>query len=284
MITIENIREMQEWSERERRAGGRIAFVPTMGFLHDGHLELVREGKKRGDRLVVSIFVNPAQFGPQEDFAGYPRDLERDKRLLESEGVDVIFHPAVDEMYPAGYQTYVEVEKLGRFLCGALRPGHFRGVATILVKLFNSVRPHTVVLGAKDYQQLRIVQRMVEDLNFPIEVVGHPIVREKDGLAMSSRNAYLADEERQAALSLSRSLKKAESLVRSGETQSRRIVEAIQAEIEKEPLARLEYARVCHPESLEEVERIDGSALLALAVRVGKARLIDNALLTRRVG
>lgn len=280
MRVIESIREMQEWSERERYAGKRIAFVPTMGFLHEGHRQLVRDGRKRGDRLVVSIFVNPTQFGPREDFAAYPRDFESDRRLLEKEGTDILFYPASSEMYPDGYGTYVEVEKLSHLLCGAFRPGHFRGVTTVLTKLFGIVRPHVVVLGAKDYQQLQIVRRMVEDLNFAIEVVGHPIVREKDGVAMSSRNAYLSREERQAALSLSRGLAKARSLVREGERESRRIVEAAWAEIRKEPLARVEYVRLCDPESLEEVERLDGSALLALAVWVGKARLIDNTLLT----
>lgn len=284
MRVIERIKEMQEWSERERCAGKRIAFVPTMGFLHDGHLELVRDGRKRGDRLVVSIFVNPTQFGPQEDFAAYPRDFERDRKLLDQGGTDILFYPASSEMYPDGYRTYVEVEKLSHFLCGAFRPGHFRGVTTVLVKLFSIVRPHVVVLGAKDYQQLRIACRMVEDLNFAIEVVGYPTVREEDGLAMSSRNAYLNQEERRAALSLSRSLKKAEALVLEGERESRRIVEVVRSEIDKEPLARLEYVQVCDPESLEEVERIDGNAVLALAVRVGRARLIDNALLKGRRG
>lgn len=281
MRVIESLREMQEWSERERCAGKRVAFVPTMGFLHQGHLELVRDGRKRGDRLVVSIFVNPAQFGPKEDFAAYPRDFERDHRLLEMERVDVLFHPIGAAMYPEGHQTYVEVESLSPLLCGAFRPGHFRGVATVLVKLFHIVRPHLVILGAKDYQQLQIARCMVKDLNFDIEVIGHPTVREKDGLAMSSRNAYLNEEERRAALSLYRSLKNAESLVRGGEMQSRRLIDAVRAEIEKEPLARLEYARVCHPESLDDVEEIEGEAVLALAVRVGKARLIDNTLLKR---
>lgn len=270
---------MQEWSERERCAGRRITFVPTMGFLHEGHLRLVRDGRKRGDRLVVSIFVNPTQFGPREDFAAYPRDLDRDRKLLEREGTDVIFHPATREMYPDGYQTYVDVEKLSPLLCGAFRPGHFRGVATVLVKLFNIVRPHVVILGAKDYQQLQITRRMVSELNFDIEVIGHPIVREKDGVAMSSRNAYLNQEERRAAQSLYRSLKKAETLVQSGARRSEEIIKAVRAEIEKEALVRLEYVRVCHPGSLAEVEEIDGEALLALAVWFGKARLIDNTML-----
>lgn len=279
MRIIEHIREMQSWSETERRKGKRIVFVPTMGFLHEAHLNLVREGRKRGGRLVVSVFVNPTQFAPHEDYTAYPRDLERDQRLLENEGVDVLFHPPVGEVYPKGYQTHVEVERLAPLLCGAFRPGHFRGVATVVAKLFNIVRPHVVIFGSKDHQQLQIVRRMVEDLNFNVEVVGHPIVREKDGLAMSSRNAYLNQKERQAALSLYHSLKKAESLVRQGERKSERIIDAVRAEIGKEPLARVEYVQLLHPDSLEEVKKVESEALLALAVRIGKARLIDNTIL-----
>jgi pantoate--beta-alanine ligase len=279
MQVIENIREMQEWSEAERGAGKRIVLVPTMGALHEGHLSLVREGKKNGARLVVSLFVNPAQFGPKEDLAAYPRDFERDRELLEKENVDVLFHPAAEEIYPDGYQTYVDVENLGPLLCGEFRPGHFRGVATVVAKLFNIVRPHAAIFGEKDYQQLQVIRRMVQDLNFDVDVVGHSTVREKDGLAMSSRNVYLNRDERAAALSLSRSLQRAESLVRQGEKESGRIVAAVRAEIEKEPLARIEYARICDTESLDEITRIEKSAVLALAVRVGKARLIDNTTL-----
>lgn len=279
MRIIERVQEMQGWSEAERAAGRRIVLVPTMGFLHEGHLSLVRDGRRRGGRLVVSTFVNPAQFGPHEDFASYPRDFERDRRLLEREGVDILFHPSVEEIYPEGFQTYVEVEQLSRPLCGVSRPGHFRGVATVVAKLFNIVRPHAAIFGAKDYQQLRIIRRLAEDLNLGVEVVAHPIVREQDGLAMSSRNLYLSKEEREAALCLSRSLKKAESLVLAGEREGGRIVGAVRAEIEKEPLARLEYASLCRPDSLEEIGRVEGEALLALCVRIGKARLIDNAML-----
>ena len=279
MRVIERIQQMRVWSEAERRAGRRIVLVPTMGALHEGHLSLVRDGRKRGERLVVSLFVNPAQFAPHEDYAAYPRDFERDRKLLEQERVDVLFCPTVEEIYPEGYQSYVEVEKLSPLLCGAFRPGHFRGVATVVAKLFNIVRPHAAIFGAKDYQQLQVIRRMVKDLNFDIEVIGHPTVRDKDGLALSSRNGYLKAEERAAALSLYRSLKRAESLVLGGERKSRRIIEAARAEIEKERLARVEYIKVCHPETLEEVETVDGAALLVLAVRVGKARLIDNTIL-----
>lgn len=279
MQVIDRVSEMQDWSERERCQGKRIVLVPTMGFLHEGHLSLVRDGRRRGARLVVSVFVNPKQFAPHEDYTAYPRDFERDKRLLEAEGTDVLFAPSVEAMYPSGHQTHVELEKLGPLLCGAFRPGHFRGVVTVVAKLFNIVRPHVAVFGSKDYQQLQIVRRMVEDLNFGIEVVDHPIVRERDGLAMSSRNAYLDSQERKAAVVLYRSLLKAESLVREGENQAERIVAAVKAELGREPLAQVEYVHLCDPASLTELDRIHDRALLALAVRIGKARLIDNILL-----
>jgi pantoate--beta-alanine ligase len=279
MRIIEHIREMQRWSEIQRQRGERIVFVPTMGFLHDAHLSLVRDGKKRGDRVVVSIFVNPAQFSPNEDFAAYPRDFERDRGLLEREHADILFHPSVREIYPEGYQTHVDVDKLGVLLCGAHRPGHFQGVATVVAKLFNIVRPHVAIFGEKDYQQLQLVRRLTRDLNFDIEIVGHPIVREADGLAMSSRNIYLSPEERQAALCLSRSLSRAACMVQRGETRGQVITDAVRAGIEKEPLARMEYVSLCDSATLEPVEEIEESALLALAVRIGKTRLIDNQIL-----
>ena len=279
MKVIEKVSEMRSWSEAERCAGKRIVLVPTMGALHAGHLALVREGKKSGDRTVVSLFVNPKQFAPGEDYNSYPRDLERDRLLLEKEAVDILFHPSVEEMHPDGNQTYVEVDKLGGLLCGLSRPGHFRGVTTVVAKLFNIVRPHVAVFGLKDYQQFQIVRRMVTDLRFDIEIIGHPIVREKDGLAMSSRNAYLGARERAAARCLHRSLEKAALLARQGEREAGRIVSAVKEEIGSEPLARVEYVSLCDPRSLEELEAIAGEALLALAVRIGKARLIDNTLL-----
>jgi len=279
MRIIENIQEMQRWGEAKRCSGRRIVLVPTMGFLHEGHLSLVRAGRKRGDDLVVSIFVNPTQFAPGEDYASYPSDLERDCRLLEKEGVDVLFHPPAEEIYPKGYQTHVEVERLRSFLCGAFRPGHFRGVATVVAKLFNIVRPHVAIFGAKDYQQLQIIRRMVVDLNFEVDIVGHPLVREQDGLAMSSRNVYLGQDERRAALSLHRSLVTAQSIVRAGERRRERIIEGVRGELDKEPLVQVEYVQLCDPETLEEVKRVEGESLLALAVRLGKARLIDNTIL-----
>ncbi len=281
MRTIEKISEMQSWSEAQRCAGRRIAFVPTMGFLHNGHLSLVRYAREHGDRVVVSVFVNPTQFAPQEDFAAYPRDFDKDRELLEKEGVEILFCPAVQEMYPQGFQTHVEVSELSTFLCGALRSGHFQGVATVVSKLFNAVRPHVAIFGEKDYQQLQVIRRLVRDLNFDIEIAGHPIVREADGLAMSSRNAYLSLEERKAALCLFRSLNRAVSMVQTGEVTARVITDAVKAEIARESLAQLEYVKLCDTVTLAEIDRVQNRALLALAVRIGKTRLIDNTILTR---
>jgi len=279
MRSVDSIREMRDWSEEQRLRKKRIALVPTMGSLHEGHIALVREGRRRGDLLVVSIFVNPTQFAPNEDFNTYPRDFERDRKILAGENVDILFYPSESEMYPDGYQTNVEVDQLSRFLCGAERPGHFRGVATVLVKLFNIVHPHVAVFGLKDYQQLLVVSRMVEDLNLDVEIVGTPTVREQDGLAISSRNHYLSEQERTAALCLRRALGRAEALVRQGERDGKDIIREVTAEIANEPLARLEYVQLCDPENLEAIETIQGKALLALAVRIGKARLIDHSLL-----
>jgi len=281
MQIIETVSAMGDWSEHKWRAGERIALVPTMGFLHEGHLCLVRDAKQRADRVVVSIFVNPTQFGPGEDFAAYPRDFERDCRLLEKEQIDIVFHPALEAMYPDGAETYIEVEKLSLPLCGAMRPGHFRGVATAVAKLFNMIGPHVAIFGEKDYQQLQVIRKMVRDLSMAVEIIGHPIVREADGLAMSSRNAYLTAAERQAAVCLSRSLCKAERLLRRGESSAQSLLSLVSAELAKEPLANLEYVKLCDPETLMDLESVDRTALLALAVRFGKARLIDNRVLTR---
>ena len=276
---IRDLREMQAWSDRARREGKRIVLVPTMGFLHEGHLSLVRQGRTNGDCLVVSIFANPAQFAPSEDFDSYPRDLERDVRLLKEERVDLLFNPTVEDMYPRGYQTYVDVEQVSQPLCGARRPGHFRGVGTVVLKLFNIVRPHVAMFGLKDYQQVQVIRRMLEDLNLDVEIVACPTVREPDGLAMSSRNRYLEPAEREAALCLQSALGRAEALVRAGETVARRIREAVVEEIARQPLARLEYADLCDPRELHPVAEVKGPTLLALCVWVGKARLIDNRIL-----
>lgn len=279
MRNVVGILEMREWSEEQRVRKKRIILVPTMGFLHEGHLELVREGRRRGDRLVVSIFVNPTQFGPEEDFKTYPRDFERDSKLLADEQVDILFHPSESEMYPEGYQTNVEVDQLSRYLCGARRPGHFRGVCTVVLKLFSIVHPHAAVFGLKDYQQFLIVRRMVEDLNLNVEVVGIPTVRERDGLAMSSRNHYLSETERAAALCLHRALGRAEELVREGERNGKRILREVAVEIARDPLARIEYVQLCDPDDLQDLETLQDTALLALAVRIGAARLIDHSIL-----
>lgn len=281
MQVVQHISVMRAWSEVERRAGRRIAFVPTMGALHDGHLTLVRDARRRGDRVVVSIFVNPMQFGPKEDFAAYPRDLERDRALLEREAVDALFFPAVAEIYPANFQTHVEVESVSLPLCGVVRPGHFRGVATVVTKLFNIVKPHLAIFGEKDYQQLQVIRQFVRDLDMDVEIVGHPIVREKDGLAMSSRNAYLSTAERQAALCLSRSLCRAERMLRRGERSAQALLKTVHGEIEREALAQIEYVKLCDPATLADVDSVSDKALLALAVRIGKTRLIDNRLLQR---
>jgi pantoate--beta-alanine ligase len=282
MKIIENISEMRAWSEAERCAGRRVALVPTMGFLHRGHLSLVRDGRSRADQLAVSIFVNPTQFSPGEDFAAYPRDFARDCSLLKEAGVDALFHPSVAEMYPEGAETHVEVERLSLPLCGAARPGHFRGVATVVTKLFNITLPHVAVFGEKDFQQLQVIRRLVRDLRLGVEIVGHSIVRDADGLAMSSRNAYLNDAERNAAVCLSRALCKAERLFKRGERAAAALLRVVQVDLAAEPLAHVEYVKLCDAETLQDIDRIEQPALLALAVRIGKARLIDNCVLARR--
>jgi len=283
MEVIKSPSEMQQRASAWRREGKVIAFVPTMGYFHEGHLSLMREGRKRGDVLVVSIFVNPTQFGPGEDFDRYPRDMKRDLRMAEEVGVDVIFAPTVEEMYPEGYQTYVEVEKVTQHLCGLSRPGHFRGVTTVVTKLFNIVKPHVALFGQKDYQQLITIERMVKDLNMDVEIVGMPTVREEDGLAASSRNVYLSPEERKAALSLYRSLRRAEELFSEGVRESQRILEEVKGVLEAEPLVKIDYVHVCDPETLEDIEGPIGErALVAVAAKVGTTRLIDNTLLGGR--
>lgn len=276
---IPTVEQMQERAENLRRDGRRIACVPTMGFLHDGHLSLMRIAKRRADVLVVSIFVNPAQFGPEEDFETYPRNLERDLDLCAKENVDIVFTPKTVTLYPDGYQSYVKLEHLPHHLCGLSRPVFFTGVATVVCKLFNIVRPHTAVFGEKDYQQLLIIRRMVKDLNINTEIIGAPIVREKDGLAMSSRNAYLTSDQRPAALTLYRSLVQARKRVETGERNAARILKEARDLISAQPETDIDYLSICDPETLIDVERIDRTALMALAVKVGKPRLIDNTIL-----
>ena len=279
MEIIGRIPDMQHWSEAARLAGKKIAFVPTMGFLHAGHLSLVHEGKKRGDVVVVSIFVNPIQFNQQSDFATYPRDFERDQRLLEEVGTDVLFIPTALEMYPAGFQAAVEVDKVSQPLCGAFRPGHFRGVTTVVAKLFHVVKPHVALFGEKDFQQCVVIKRMVRDLNFDLDIVAMPTVREPDGLAMSSRNARLSPAERQTSLCLSKALNTAQELVTQGERCSATLLQTVRELIERTGSVRLEYASLCHPETLEDVSEVSGPTLLALAAWIGDVRLIDNRIL-----
>ncbi len=278
MKIISKIQEMQKESDALRQAGKMIGFVPTMGYLHEGHLSLIRLAKLRADVVVLSIFVNPTQFGPNEDFDRYPRDLERDERLARQEGVDILFCPSVEEMYPPGYCTWVNVEKLADILCGASRSGHFRGVTTVCTKLFLAVKPHFAVFGQKDAQQAVVIRRMVRDLNLGIDIIVAPIVREPDGLAMSSRNFYLSPEEKMSALVIPQSLRLAEDLVKQGERQAHRIISAMYEKISTQPQVRIDYIAVVHPETLEPLQQITSEALIAIAAYVGKARLIDNTI------
>jgi len=267
---------MQKTSRSLQRRGKTIAFVPTMGFLHEGHLSLMRAARPRAQVLVVSIFVNPAQFGPREDYSRYPRDLKRDLALCREAGADIVFAPAAAAMYPEGYSTYVEETRLSQGLCGARRPGHFRGVATVVLKLFNIVRPDLAVFGIKDYQQARVIRKMVADLNLPIGVVVAPIVREKDGLAMSSRNAYLGPAERTEALCLRRALLRGREMAGAGEKDARKVRSEMERIIRREPSARIDYIEIVREEDLAPVSRIGEGTRGLLAVFVGKTRLIDN--------
>lgn len=279
MLIYHTIAEIRQYVREVRSSGQSIGLVPTMGYLHEGHLELMRQAKKQCDKVIVSIFVNPTQFGPGEDLERYPRDLKRDARMSEEVGVDAIFNPAADEIYPAGYCTYVDVERITEKLCGLTRPGHFRGVATVVAKLFNIVKPDFAFFGQKDAQQVLVINRMATDLNMDLEVVTVPTVREPDGLAMSSRNIYLEPEQRRAALVLSRSLSRAAEVFRAGERDAAKIRQLVIEMIEQETLLNIDYVEIYSHPDLEPVERIVGPALLALAVKTGRARLIDNAIL-----
>jgi len=282
MEVVHTIPEVRERVAAARREGKRIGFVPTMGYLHEGHLSLVDLCRKRAEYCVVSVFVNPTQFGPGEDYERYPRDPERDRRLLEERGVDLLFLPEVREMYPEEPLLRFEIEKLADHLCGPRRPGHFPGVLLVVAKLFHIVQPDVAVFGQKDLQQLVIIKRMVRDLNFPLEIVAGPTVREPDGLAMSSRNAYLSPEERERAAVLYRSLRRAKELIEGGERSAPRVVEAMRAMIEGTPGARVDYIEIVDVEELQPVERLEGKVAIALAVHLGPARLIDNLVLEIR--
>lgn len=276
---VEGIGEMRKVVAEARMAGKTVGFVPTMGALHEGHMTLVREAKQVCDVVVVSIFINPTQFGPNEDFDAYPRTWAEDLNACTSAGVDVVFHPQVHEMYPDKWGTWVSVEGVTDKLCGKSRPSHFRGVATVVSKLLNIVQPDKAFFGQKDAQQVVVLKKMVRDLNMPYEIVMVPIVRDVDGLAKSSRNVYLNPEQRQAALVLYKSLSKAQELCRIGEANSKNLKEAVIACIKEEPLAQIEYVEIYSFPDLAELDTLDQDALLAVAVRFGTTRLIDNAIL-----
>jgi pantoate--beta-alanine ligase len=274
------IEEMRTACRALRRPGGRLGFVPTMGALHEGHLSLVRAAKASCDVVAASIFVNPKQFGPSEDFGTYPRAFERDRSLLQKEGVELLFAPPVDEMYPQGAVTWVTVEELSNKLDGRSRPGHFRGVTTVVSKLFHIVEPDAAFFGQKDAAQIAILRRMVRDLNFPVEIVVCPIVREPDGLAMSSRNAYLDSQQRKRALVLKRALMKAKKLADQGERNVAKLLATAREELASEPVVQLDYLEIVDPDSLDAVEDISKGAVMVVAAFVGTTRLIDNILLS----
>lgn len=280
MKIIESIQEMNAEMKQHLREGKRIGYVPTMGYLHAGHLSLIKEAKKMNDFVVVSIFVNPTQFGPNEDLSSYPRDLERDAALCKAEGTDIIFHPTAEAMYPDEYTTYVETfGPITKKLCGASREGHFQGVTTVLTKLFNIVKADHAYFGQKDAQQVAVVEKMVRELNIDTKIIPCPIVRESDGLAMSSRNAYLTHAERQDALLLSQSLNKAIEMIHKGEKSSETIKKMIRAHINTVNYLDIDYVEIVDARSLENVEMLSGDTLIAIAVQVGKPRLIDNVRL-----
>ena len=276
MKVVTSVAGLKALARQWKKEGKKVGFVPTMGYLHEGHLNLVRESKKRTSVTVVSIFVNPTQFGPSEDFKKYPKDLEKDSAFLAKDGVDCLFFPDAAEIYPPGYRTYVEVRGLQDRLCGKSRPGHFQGVVTVVLKLFDIIGPDLAFFGAKDAQQVLIIEKMAADLDLDVEVVTCPLVREPDGLALSSRNAYLSPEERKAALVLSISLRWAERAISAGERDATKVIAGIRAAIEAQPLARIDYVEAVDPVNLEPLAEIRGDVLLVLAVFIGSTRLIDN--------
>lgn len=271
--TVNDVRNtVKEW----KKNGLKVGLVPTMGFLHEGHLSLIKKAVSENDKVVVSVFVNPTQFGPNEDFEAYPRDLNKDADLCEKTGADLIFHPEPEEMYPEGFCSGVNMTGLTDALCGKSRPVHFQGVCTVVSKLFNIVAPDNAYFGEKDAQQLAIIKRMVKDLNFDIKITGCPIIREEDGLAKSSRNTYLNPEERQAALVLSRAVKCGRRLVEGGEKDSAVILKEMKSIIENEPLARIDYVEIVDMNTMKHIDKVKGDVLCAMAVYIGKTRLIDN--------
>ncbi len=281
MKIVKTAKEVREIIKEWKREGYEIGLVPTMGYLHEGHKSLIDRSVKENDKTVVSIFVNPTQFGPGEDLESYPRDLDRDAALVEEAGADLIFHPEAEEMYAEDFCTFVDMERLTKGLCGKTRPIHFRGVCTVVSKLFHIASPDRAYFGQKDAQQLAVIRRMVRDLNFGIEIVGCPIVREEDGLAKSSRNTYLSKEERQAALILSKAIFLGEQMIRDGETDAEKVKSAMIGTIESEPLAKIDYVELVDWGTLEPVQTVRGSVLGAIAVYIGTTRLIDNFLSVR---
>ncbi len=280
MRVVKTIKEVREQVSAWRNEGLSIGFVPTMGYLHEGHQSLIRKSAEQNDRTVVSVFVNPIQFGPNEDLEAYPRDLERDKAAVEEAGGDLIFNPEPSEMYPNHFTSFIDTTETTELLCGAVRPIHFRGVCTVVGKLFNIVLPDRAYFGQKDAQQLATIRRFVRDLNFPVEVIACPIVRESDGLAKSSRNTYLNPAERQAAVILSKSLNLGREAIEQGERDAKKVIAVITASLQSEPLARIDYVEVVDFENIQRVERIAGETLVAIAVYIGKTRLIDNFVIT----
>ncbi|QEK12877.1 pantoate--beta-alanine ligase [Crassaminicella thermophila] len=276
MFIVENVKDIREIVKREKRDGKKIGFVPTMGYLHEGHLSLIRRAKEENDFVVVSVFVNPTQFCAGEDFETYPRSLERDSKLAQSAGADILFNPSAKEMYPNGYKTDVVVNEITDKLCGASRPGHFKGVTTVVCKFFNIVQPDRAYFGQKDAQQVVVIEQMVKDLNMDLEIVPCPIVREEDGLALSSRNTYLNEKERKAGLILSKSLFAAKDMIENGERDAIKIKDFIIKNISNEPMANIDYVEVVSAENLEDIKKLQGDVLIALAVKIGKTRLIDN--------
>jgi pantoate--beta-alanine ligase len=281
METIQSVASMKAWSRNAVAAGKTIGFVPTMGFLHEGHISLMRSARSENDLLVVSIFVNPTQFGRNEDFGAYPRDPESDSAKCAEVGTDALFMPEPDDIYGPYYQTYVDVEKVSGPLCGASRPGHFRGVATVVLKLFNIVQPTAAYFGRKDYQQLQVIKTMVKDLDLDVRIVPCVTLREEDGLAMSSRNSYLSQDERRQAVCLNQALLEAKRLFAEREPKAVKYIETMTQRINREPDAKIDYISLVHPETLQDLKEVNHSALAVMAVKVGKTRLIDNMVFER---
>ena len=276
MKTVTTIKEVREIVKEWKKQDLSIGYVPTMGYLHEGHASLIKHARKENDKVVVSIFVNPMQFGPTEDLDSYPRDLEKDSALCAAEGVDLIFHPEPEEMYDESFCSFTDINGLSNALCGLSRPIHFRGVCTVLNKFFNIITPDKAYFGQKDAQQAAIVKQFVKDLNIPVEIIRCPIIREEDGLAKSSRNTYLSPEERKAALCLSKAIFLGEDMVKKGETDAKKVTDAMKELIRKEPLSDIEYVTAVNGLTMQEIDTIKAPALVAMAVRIGKTRLIDN--------